>query len=169
MTVSATATSANVRIRACLIWALLYTMLWALLGQGRGWAFGIPLIIVAVALCDWLKLYPIHIRLHRIPLFTGFFIRRLLRGGLDVSLRTLHKKPGRHAGWVVYRFSAAASPDLRLLMSTITGMLPGTLAARIDGDVMHMHILDTSMDWRSDTQALERQLLALTGTVGEST
>lgn len=163
MTASATATSANARIRAGIIWALFYTLLWALLGQGRGWSFGIPLIVSAAALSDWLKLYPPRVRLHRVPFFISFFIGRLLRGGLDVSLRTLHKKPGRHAGWVTYHLSPDASPDVRLLISAITGMLPGTLAARIDGDVMHMHILDTSMDWRSDTRALEQHLVQLIG------
>lgn len=163
MTARGTATSANVRIRAGITWALVYTILWALLGQGRGWSFGIPLIVGAVALSDWLRLYPVRVRLHRVPFFISFFLHRLLRGGLDVSLRTLHRNPARHAGWVTYRLSPDSSPDVRLLISAITGMLPGTLAARIDNDVMHMHILDTSMDWRRDTRALEQHLVRLIG------
>lgn len=163
MTASATTTSANVRIRAGIIWALFYALLWALLGQGRGWTFGIPLIIGAVALSDWLKLHPTRVRLQRVPFFISFFTGRLLRGGLDVSLRTLQRKPAQHAGWVTYHLSPDASAEVRLLISAITGMLPGTLAARIDGDVMHMHILDTSMDWRSDTSALEQHLVRLIG------
>ena len=168
MTANATTTtSASTRIRAAVVWALLYTLLWAVLGQGRGWSFGAPMIAAAVLLGDYLKLYPLHLSVLRIPFFIGFFLVRLLRGGIDVSIRTLRRQPAAHADWVVYRFSPQASAAVRLLMSTVVGMLPGTLAARIECDVMHMHILDTTLNWHDEAQALEQQLLRLVGRRGE--
>jgi len=161
VTANGTSAPASIRIRAAVVWGLLYAALWALLGQGQGWSFGVPLIVAAVLLSDHLQLYPARLRLQRVLPFVAFFLHRLLRGGIDVSLRTLRKTPAQHAGWVTYHFSPHASSDVRLLMSTVTGMLPGTLAARIDDDIMHMHILDTSMDWEGEAGRLEQQLLRL--------
>lgn len=167
MTANTTTRLAYVRMRASIVWALLYSALWALLGQGRGWSFGLPLIIAAVLLSDRLQLYPLRVRLRRVLPFTLFFIHRLLCGAWDVSVRTLRRQPPHHAGWVTYQFHAATPTGVRLLMSSITGMLPGTLAARIDDDVLHMHIMDKSGDWQREAQRLERELVALIPHGGE--
>jgi multicomponent Na+:H+ antiporter subunit E len=119
--------------------------LWWLIAQGRAdaWLIGLP-VVAAAALAS------IHTGGHAVRrlslagllMFVALFLRESIRGGIDVARRTLG--PGLHVqpGFVKYRVRID-DPAARVLLINCIGLLPGTLAAGIDGDIAELHLLDT--------------------------
>lgn len=148
------------KLSTILVLAACYAGLWLVLSNNQGWAFGSVFIALAIicALSAQLTLRPVGWRF--LPGFLVFFLTRMLLGGIDVARRTLGRRPDVSPGWVKYTL-ADSSSFARLLLSAVTGLLPGTLAARIDGDTMLVHTLDTRLDWQSDIATLETRLAKL--------
>ena len=140
--------------------AVIYAGLWLLLSNNQGWGFGAVFIALAVlcALSAGLSLPRVAWRF--LPGFLAFFGGRMVLGGIDVARRTLGRRTDVKPGWVQHKLSTS-SESARLLLSAICGLLPGTLAARIDGDIMQVHTLDTRRDWQSDLTSLESYLARL--------
>lgn len=144
-------------------WLLVYGVLWYVLSGGAGWAFGAPCVGLASLLAVYLQRQsqqPRGIQPRHLPLFLLFFIRSALRGGLDVAHRALHPRCPIAPAWVRYPFTTDNS-GVRLLVSAIIGLFPGTLASKIDGDELWVHVLDETADWRSTVEKLEQQLAQL--------
>ena len=156
----ATAGSRDQRIRTIVVLGIAYALLWLVLSNNQGWAFGAVFIVLAVtcALSARLTLPPMRWRF--LPGFLVFFLSRMLTGGTDVARRTVGMTPDVAPGWVHYPLTEA-SAFAHLLLSAMTGLLPGTLAARIEGDSMLVHTLDTRRDWHSDIASLESHLARL--------
>lgn len=152
-----TKTNKTFHIKTTLVLAIVYSALWALLSDNQGWMFGALFVTLAVvcSLATGLSLPAMTFR--PVPALLWFFITRMIVGGTDVARRTLGRRPDVRPGWVKYQL-ADDSVFARLLLSAITGLLPGTLAARIDGSVMLVHALDTEREWQSDIRALEDYL-----------
>ena len=123
-----------------LFWSLLYTALWALFAAGQGWVLGVPTITLAVALSLWLGLRPMTLRLASLPAFLGFFLKHMLLGGWDVARRALQPRCPLQPAWHPYPLTSQ-SPRVRLLLSAMVGLLPGTLASRVDADEMRVHVV----------------------------
>jgi len=140
-----------------LFWLLIYTALWALFAAGQGWLLGAPTVLLAVALSLWLGLRPLTIRLAALPAFVGLFLKHMLLGGWDVALRALRPSCPLQPAWHPYAFSSR-SPRVRLLLSAMVGLLPGTLASRIEGERMWVHVLDERQPWQAAVDELEQRL-----------
>lgn len=149
-----------------LCWTALYAALWALFAEGRGWSLGLPVVALAVALSLWLGLRPPWLRLAALPGFVGFFCKHMLAGGWDVARRALQPRCPLQPAWHDYRL-ACGSPRVRLLLSALVGLLPGTLASGVEGDRMRVHVLDERLPWRATIAELERRLERLLGAQGE--
>lgn len=148
-------------IRGFLFWLLMHAGLWYLLTNGDGWEIGIPSACLASLLALHLELRPWRLRLLYLPLFLGFFMRAAFAGAADVARRSLLPTCAIAPEWVRYRF-IVADPRVRLLVSAVIGLFPGTLASKIDGDELHLHILDRGgIDWRINVMQLEQQLTRL--------
>lgn len=141
-------------------WVALYALLWTLLAEGRGWGLGVPSILLAAWLSLWLGLRPWHPSLLALPGFVGFFLGRMIAGGWDVAVRALHPRRPLHPAWLCYTLQSR-SPRVRLLLSALVGLLPGTLASRIEGERMHVHVLDERQAWQPTVAELERRLQRL--------
>jgi len=143
-------------------WGVFYMLLWALLSQNQGWGFGLLFIALALLCTRMCQLEAPAVKLRHLPAFLAFFLRNLVIGGVDVALRTLPRRPAIAPLWVEYPLQFL---DLRvqLGLSAIVGLLPGTLAARIEDNIMHVHVLDTSQPWQRDIAALEQHLARLLG------
>jgi multicomponent Na+:H+ antiporter subunit E len=120
--------------------------LWWLIVQGRAdaWLVGLP----AVALASWASIHlgsqPLpRLSLTGLVVFAALFLRESVRGGIDVARRTLGPelriKPSFHS----YRLHIS-HPAARVLLINCIGLLPGTLAAEVDGDRAELHLLDSS-------------------------
>jgi len=143
-----------------IFWFVLYTALWALLSGNAGWYLGLPSVALATFVAVQLQLLPWTMRLQHLPLFTFFFLLASLLGALDVARRTLRLKAQIDPGWTRYDLHCQ-DPRHRLLLSAIIGLLPGTLCSRIEGDQLHIHLLDQSAEWQATARKLEQHLQKL--------
>ncbi|MDO9521314.1 MAG: Na+/H+ antiporter subunit E [Pseudohongiella sp.] len=141
-------------------WAVVYTGLWALLSENQGWGFGLLFIVLALWCSHRLRLRAPTLVWRHLPGFLWFFLQRLIAGGVDVALRTVSRKLAISPSWVDYELQAD-STDLNLCLSAVVGLLPGTLAAKIEGQLMRVHLLDTRPDWHHDIARLESHLTVL--------
>ncbi len=143
--------------KSMVFWLMACSGLWGVLAGGEGWAFGLPVIGLATGLALYLGLRPWNVRLLRLPGFVVFFLRSAMGGALDVAWRALHRRCPIAPSWVRYRFHAD-DPRVRLLVSAMIGLFPGTLASEIEGDELHVHLLTERDGWRDSIAALERRL-----------
>jgi multicomponent Na+:H+ antiporter subunit E len=143
-------------------WGLLYAALWALFAEGGGWALGVPSILLAVALSLRLGSRPWQPALRALPGFVWFFLGRMALGAWDVAVRALHPRRPLQPAWLDYQLRSK-SPRVRLLLSALVGLLPGTLASRIDADCMRVHVLNRRQRWEPTVIELEDRLVQLLG------
>jgi multicomponent Na+:H+ antiporter subunit E len=144
-------------LSAFVFWLAVYAVLWYLLTNGTGWAFGIPTIVLASLLAIVLRVRPWCFQLRKLPAFLLFFLHAALGGAVDVARRALHIRCPIAPTWVHYRFTVSDS-RVRLLVSACLGLFPGTLASKVESDELHVHVLDETLDWQASVAALERQL-----------
>ena len=131
---------------------------WWLLTAGGpfSWHLGIPAILVAAwtgarlgafSGSTWSALGAVQ--------FALVFVRESVRGGIDVTLRTLAPTPRIATGFRHYRISLE-NPGARLLFVNTVSLLPGTLAAELEGDQLNVHALDINTDIAGELARLER-------------
>ena len=146
--------------------ALLLAVLWWLITKGRtdAWLVGLPAVVLAalasVALGNERRsgFSPA-----ALPAFLMLFLRDSVRGGVDVAWRTLGPKLSVAPGFRRYRLRID-DPAARVLLINCIGLLPGTLAADLDGDHAELHLLDTGVDPVPQLQQLEQAVARLFGT-----
>ena len=139
--------------------------LWWLIVQGRAdaWLVGLP----AVALASWAS---IRLGGNHLPglspwgmvAFITLFLRESVRGGIDVARRTLGPALRIEPGFHRYRMHIS-HPAARVLLINCIGLLPGTLAADLDGDHAELHLLDTGVNPDPQLQQLEQAVAQLFG------
>lgn len=148
--------------RTLCFWLVALALLWALLSAGRGWYLGAPFVLLAALTASLVRLQPWTLRLSALPGFVAFFLHKSLLGAWDVARRTLRPIPDIKPGWDSYQL-ASNDPRVRLLLSAIMGLLPGTLTSQLDegNNLLRIHLLDTGQNWRPTVQQLEHQLCRL--------
>lgn len=137
--------------------------LWAVLANGEGWGFGVPVALGSAWLS--LRLAPPsqhRIRLAALPRFAGWFLLQSLRAGWDVARRTLHPALPLNPGMIRLRPALPTGAPTWWLMLVIS-LLPGTLSVRMAGGTLELHCLDLEGDVTGDFARTERELLRLFG------
>lgn len=145
-----------------LIGFCLWLGLWALLSHGQGWAFGIPLAALATFAAARLQLAWRPLRLRAFGALLLFFLRELFSGGWDVARRALHPCLPVDPGWQTFSLTTR-NPRVRLLLSAMVGLLPGTLSSHFEANILHVHALDRQQDWQATVARLEQLLTDLLG------
>lgn len=143
-------------------WLLVYAALWVLLSGATGLLFGLICALAATGLSLWLKLPPLGLRLLYFPRFLLFYFYETLLGAWDVAKRAFHPQLPLDAAWVTYPFTCA-NPRVRLVLSAMVGLMPGTLATHGDDSTLYLHILDQRQDWRTPVARMEAHLARLLG------
>jgi multicomponent Na+:H+ antiporter subunit E len=149
--------SERVRLSTSLAWrALVFSGVWMVLAGGNpdSWLFG----LVAVAAATWASRF-ITVPTPRFSFpglmrFTLLFLRESLLGGVDVARRSLAPCLRISPGFLQYQLRLPEG-GARLLFVYAVSLLPGTLATRLEGDRVEIHILDRNMDARSGLVRLE--------------
>jgi len=100
--------------------------------------------------------------------FIVFFLRESVRGGFDVARRTLAPRLRIQPGFKNYRIRLN-EPLARVLLINCISLLPGTLAARLDGDRVELHLLDAGVDPEPELLRLEQAIARLFGLSLEAT
>jgi multicomponent Na+:H+ antiporter subunit E len=143
-------------------WMLCYALLWLLLSTGKGWAMGLGSLLLAGGVAAMLKIQSWSFRLRYLPPFLGFLLTNAFHDALRVALRSLRPKHTSASNWIYYRLRTQ-DPRTRLVLTSMLGLFPGTLAARVEGDVLHIHVLDGDASGEKRALQLEQQLIRLLG------
>lgn len=151
--------------KRCLLPFLIYGLIWVIISKGdfTSWVVGLPSIALAVTITD--RLFAMRIQKVNISLLPGFiiwFLWHSLRGGMDVAWRALQPSVQLDPGFLHYHMTLPQG-QARLIMINVVSLLPGTLSADIEGDVLVLHALDTTADVIAETLNAEQRVSALYG------
>ncbi|WP_304641525.1 Na+/H+ antiporter subunit E [Pseudomonas sp.] len=149
------------RMLSALVWLCLHAGLWWLLAGG-GWYLGLPAVVLAALLSYRLQLRFWYLRPLHLPAFLWLFGRQLLAGGWDVARRTVTPSLPIEPAWVRYDLKSADA-RVRLLLSALVGLLPGTLSTGVKRDHLELHVLDADLSWHEAVAQLEASLDRLLG------
>lgn len=150
------------RLQGALATSAVLVVLWAGFhwDDPASWMVGIPSALIGGALTLFL---PASAPLRPSPLgglrFAKFAIAGILRGAVDVSRRSLSPQT-LQPGCMPWRTYLPEGRPRRLFAVAIT-LFPGTLTARIEGDMLTVHALDLSDATRAELEALEAQIAKL--------
>jgi len=142
-----------------------FSLIWWVLTEGYpgAWELGLPVILLALLVAmllptggDW------RWRLVGLPRFLPFFLLQSLRGGIDVARRALHPKLPLTPQMFEFRFRLPPSPA-RIFFADIVSLLPGTCSASLQDEVLHIHVLDTSLPVADALHQVEERVAALFG------
>jgi len=94
--------------------------------------------------------------------FVPFFLAQSAAGGVDVARRALHPRLPIDPGMVAYHTRLPDGPARRFFAG-VTGLLPGTLTARVEGDRLIVHVLDRRSAFAGTLRRLEDLTASLFG------
>ncbi len=151
------------RLYAVILRSLLGLLIWWLLTEGRsdGLWFGVPVVVLAVALSLYLQ-PPVAWRLS----FSGalafwwFFSLRSLLAGLDVARRVLSRSMPIQPGSMTLQTELPAGAPRWLLAMTLS-LLPGTLSVRLSDNQLLLHCLDLSQPVEDEFRLTELKISRL--------
>jgi multicomponent Na+:H+ antiporter subunit E len=117
---------------------------WVLAGDDPGsWWLGVP----AIAAAAWIRrdAVPRGIGISPIGaiLFVAYFLRGSVAGGVDVASRVVRPALPIAPTFVRHRLRQPEGHPARLLLLASISLLPGTLAAGVEGDTLVVHALDS--------------------------
>ena len=149
----------------------LLSLAWWIISAGsiEAWIIGLPAVALATVASRQLMPAPLPtISLRGLPVFLQLFLRESVRGGLDVATRTLAHCLRIEPGFRHYTMRLT-TPNARVVLMNCISLLPGTLAADLDGDRVVLHLLDTDVDPEPDLRRLEDAIAGLFGLELEET
>lgn len=142
---------------------LVFCVTWFLLTGTdlESWILGIPAVLIAVFLS--LKLAPSSywpLSLTGALRYIPYFLHQSVLGGFDVMRRALSPHLPINPGLVIYEtFLPTGAP--RILFVNTISLLPGTLSADLQGNIVTVHTIDQDRPvWRG-IQNLEWRIAAL--------
>lgn len=140
-----------------------FALVWWILVEGAAssWWIGIPAVLLATV-TSIAMLGPVHLVWYRLPEFLIFFLTRSMLGGIDVAWRALHPRLPIAPDLLVYPLQLPSGFP-QVFMANTVSMLPGTLSAELDHDVLKVHVLNGRKDALPGLQMLEQKVIALFG------
>jgi multicomponent Na+:H+ antiporter subunit E len=140
---------------------MLLAAFWAILSDGRGWTFGIPVVLLAATL-SCLLLPRTRVSVSGLLTFVPYFAWNSLRGGLDVASRALH--PDMPIAPALLRYELQLDNRVgRALMANVVTLLPGTLSVDLRGDVLLVHVLNADGPFPEAFRRLEARVTEIFG------
>lgn len=151
------------RLRALLLRAALFVAAWWALSGGASDTWGVGLAAVALAVAVSLLLQPPNgqrFSIVRLPRFFAFFVLQSIKGGIQVAAMAFRPRLNLQP--------AVLKIDLRLpeqsaqvfLASTLS-LLPGTLSTGLDGNRLHLHVLDRRLPVEQEVRNAESMVAHL--------
>jgi len=142
---------------------ILFLIIWWLLTNGAlsSWWFGIPAVLLATYTSTRL-LAPVPFVLPGVIRFVPKFLLRSLVGGLDVAGRVFKMDMALAPDF--YEYPLRLPPGLpQVVMTNTVGLLPGTLGAELDRNVLKVHVLDRQKDFLTELRAVEADIAGIFG------
>jgi len=144
--------------RTIITMAALFSLIWWILTDGNihSWWTGVPAVMLAVWVSIVLGL-PVRMNWYALLKFIPFFFMRSLLGGADVAWRAFHPMLPVAPDFIEYPLRI--SPGLpRVLIANIASLLPGTLSAEINQDILIVHVLDCRNDVYPELAEVEQHV-----------
>jgi len=154
---------AVVDVGGVLLRASFFALLWWALSDGSiaSWKVGAPTVLIAT-LMSGLMLPSPPWSLKGALSFAAFFIWQSLRGGADVARRAID--PRLPIAPILIEFPLRLPPGLpRVMFINSSSLLPGTLSADLEGNVLKVHALDGDSDPLAELKTLEDQVIQMMG------
>jgi multicomponent Na+:H+ antiporter subunit E len=154
---------AAIGISGVLVRASFFVLLWWALTGGpvASWTVGIPVVLIATVMSSLMLPSPSW-SLEGLVSFAAFFVWQSLRGGADVALRSID--PRLPIAPKLIEFPLRLPPGLpRVMFVNSASLLPGTLSADLEGDVLKVHVLDGDSDPLPELETLVRRVMQMTG------
>ena len=143
---------------------VLFSLIWWFLTDGAApsWWIGVPTVLLAVAAST--ALLPLTSFVwYEVLKFVPFFLMHSLLGGVDVAWRVFHPRLAIAPDFVEYLLRLP--PGLpRVFMVNTVSLLPGTLNAALDRNILKIHVLDNRRDVLAELEALEKRVALMFGT-----
>ena len=143
---------------------VLFSLIWWVLTDGAApsWWIGVPAVLLAVAASVAL-LPPTPFVWYEFLRFVPFFLLRSLLGGADVAWRAFH--PDLPIAPDLIEYPLRLPPGLpRVFMANTASLLPGTLSAALDRNVLKVHVLDSRKGVLTELEAVEQSVARMFGT-----
>jgi multicomponent Na+:H+ antiporter subunit E len=152
--------------------ALTLAVVWWAVSEGEtyGWWYGA--MVVGLATVVSLRLRPPKAgglpprelvgRAGALLTLTGWFVARSLVGGVDVARRALSRSLPLQPGMVRHELGIP-SGQARTVVVGLLSLMPGTLSAELDGDILHVHALDVTADVDGQVAELEERVGRVSG------
>lgn len=137
---------------------LLFSFVWWALtdGNAQSWWIGVPAVSIAV-ITSVALLPPVPLVWRELLRFVPFFLWHSLKGGVDVARLAFH--PGMPITPEIIEYPLRLSPGFsQVALINITSLLPGTLSAEIEGQVLKVHVLDGRGEFLTELIALEQRV-----------
>ena len=147
--------------------ALFSVLWWTLAGASpSSWWIGVPAIVLALFVS--VELFPSKQLVWRnLVVFIPRFLLRSLLGGIDVAWRAFH--PARPIAPELIAYPLRLPPGLpQVFMANTVSLLPGTLSATIEENVLTVHVLNKRGDIQRELRKVEDDVSRmLAGTAGQ--
>jgi multicomponent Na+:H+ antiporter subunit E len=144
----------------------LFCAIWWTLSGGSFYAWYVGAITVTFAVIASLKLQPPggqRIRLVQVPAFFLFFVIKSVAGGMQVAAMALRPRMRLRPAMLEMRLRLPHEPEQIFLVS-ILSLLPGTLSAGLEGNLLQLHVLDSDMRIEQEVRDAESKVAQLFGT-----
>jgi multicomponent Na+:H+ antiporter subunit E len=120
----------------CALW-------WILAGDDpASWWVGAPVVFATAWLLRPRGRAGVRVRPTGVAAFLVYFVRGSFAGGVDVALRVARPSLPIDPAFVTHRLRHPEGHPARLLAIAALSLLPGTLAAGVDEDLLIVHALD---------------------------
>lgn len=117
---------------------LLNALVWWVLA-GPAWGFGVFAIVLATAAGLALPAgQAVHYSVSGALWFSGYFLVQSVLGGVDVARRAFSPTLPLDLTWQRYPLRLQGDPARTLFINAIS-LLPGTLSAELEGDIVLVH------------------------------
>lgn len=140
-----------------------FILIWWILtdGAAASWWIGVPAVVLAL-IASTVLLPPVSFIWYELLRFMPFFLLRSLLGGVDVAWRAFH--PAIPIAPDIIEYSLRLPPGLpRVFMANTINLLPGTLSAELDQNVMRVHVLDSRKAFLTEFESVEQSVARIFG------
>jgi len=144
---------------ACIVVrALLLSLVWWILSDGAiaSWLIGVPAVLLAVAASVAL-VPPVPVAWFELLRFAPLFLRHSLLGVVDVARRAFQPQMPIDPDLVEYPLRLPSGLP-QVFMANIVSLLPGTLSAALDHNVLTVHVLDRQTGYLAELQMVEQRV-----------
>ncbi len=159
----------NIDRSAVLLRLILFSLVWWSLSGGTlaSWIIGAPAVFCAL-IASVVLTPSVNFVWWRLVTFIPFFLWQSLKGGIEVALVALRPTMPLSPKLIDYPIQLPLGMA-QVAMINITSLLPGTLSAELNGNILTVHVFDSQSDYLGGLQALEQRLSRIFPTTAEYT